>query len=272
MPPKEEEQSGGAPEWMCTFSDMMSLLLCFFVLLFAMSTIEEKKFVQTIAFIKGAFGRVPNLFNMSFIPPVNMTPQKSEPTMDERVIERVKEAIAERAKEKLVSVEQTHQVQIRGVEEGIRFDVQDDVLFRSGSAEIPPASAQAVLDPLAEILSDFTNRIRIEGHTDNVWNEGQPHFYKDNFDLAAARAYNVLKYLETNPNPELRIDHDRLSMESLGPNHPRAPNDTPYGRQLNRRVSIVLLEAFESETIEGELEIPDNPARDAPIGEVMPPP
>ena len=99
--PSKEEPKAGAPEWMCTFSDMMSLLLCFFVLLFALSTIEEKKFVQTIGSIKGAFGRVPNLYNMSFIPPVNVTPTNAQPTMDERKIERAREVIAEKAKELL---------------------------------------------------------------------------------------------------------------------------------------------------------------------------
>ena len=270
MPAKDEEQSGGAPEWMCTFSDMMSLLLCFFVLLFALSTIEEKKFIQTIGFIKGAFGRVPNLFNMSFVPPVNVTPANAQPTMDKRVIERVMEAIAEKAREKLVSIEQTREVQIRGVEEGIRFDIQGEILFRPGSAEIPAASAETVLNPILQILSEFTNRVRIEGHTDNLWNEGQPHFYKDNFDLAAARAYNVLRYMESNPDPKLRIEHKRLSFESFGSNHPLASNETPEGRSANRRVSIILLESFKSENPEGDLTIPENPPVEAPINQVMP--
>ena len=63
--PREEEPKAGAPEWMCTFSDMMSLLLCFFILLFALSSIEEMKFQQTIGFIQGSFGRIPGLLTMS---------------------------------------------------------------------------------------------------------------------------------------------------------------------------------------------------------------
>lgn len=270
MPRKDEEKRSGAPEWMCTFSDMMSLLLCFFVLLFALSTIQEKKFIQTIGLIKGAFGRIPDLYDMSFIPPITVTPQQSEPTMDRRIIERVMETIAQKAKEKLVVDEKTREVQIRGVEEGIRFDIQDHLLFQSGSAEISSASARAVLDPILSILSEFPNRIRIEGHTDNIWSEGMPHFYKDNFDLAAARAYTVLKHMETHPDPALRIEHDRLNLESFGPNHPQAPNDTPWGRRQNRRVSILLLESFQSETREGRQDIPENPPRQAPIEEVMP--
>ncbi|MFH1744413.1 MAG: flagellar motor protein MotB [bacterium] len=268
--PQKDEPKAGAPEWMCTFSDMMSLLLCFFVLLFALSTIEEKKFVQTIGFIKGAFGRVPNMFNMSFIPPINVTPTDAQPTMDVRKIERAMDAIAENFKEKLVAVEQTREVLIRGVEEGFRFEIRGDLLFRPGSAEISDASAKVILDPLSEVLAEFTNRVRIEGHTDNVWDEGQPHFYEDNFDLAAARAYNVLHYMEENPNPALRIAHDRLSFQSLGPNHPAASNDTPEGRQQNRRVSIILLESFKSGSLEGKLDIPENPPSEAPIGDVMP--
>lgn len=268
--PREEEPKAGAPEWMCTFSDMMSLLLCFFILLFALASVEEMKFSQNMAFIQGSFGRIPGLSTMSHVPPINITPTNAQPTMDKRVAERALEAISKDAKEKLVSDEKTRQVQIRGVEEGVRFDIQGEILFKSGSAEIPAASATAILDPILRIVAGFPNRIRIEGYTDNVWGEGNPHFYKDNFDLAAARAYNVLKYMEDHPDPALRIAHNRLSFESYGPNHPVASNDTPEGRSQNRRVSIVLLEAFKSEGYEGELNMPENPPREAPIEEVMP--
>jgi chemotaxis protein MotB len=267
---KKEEESKGAPEWMCTFSDMMSLLLCFFVLLFAVSTVEEQKFMKSLGLIKGSFGRIPGLYGMSYVPPINYTPQRSAPTMEQRITERLKDTFAEKAKEKLIAAKLSLEVQVRAVKEGTRFEIQGELLFRPGSAEISGASATATLDPIMAVLAEVPNRVRIEGHTDSVWNEGAPHFYQDNFDLAAARAYNVLRYMETHRDDALRIAHDRLSFESFGPNHPRAPNDTPEGRQQNRRVSIILLDAFESEILEGQLNVPGKPPSEAPIEEVMP--
>ncbi|MGC9328817.1 MAG: flagellar motor protein MotB, partial [Candidatus Hinthialibacter sp.] len=56
---KKEEKPSGAPEWLCTFSDMMSLLLCFFVLLFSMSSIDKKKMIQAVGSVRAAFGGKP---------------------------------------------------------------------------------------------------------------------------------------------------------------------------------------------------------------------
>lgn len=250
---KAEEAAGGAPEWMCTFSDMMSLLLCFFVLLFSMASIEKQKFIQAIGSIQGALGPIPNLFNMSYIKPIQTTPQKVEPVQRTKSVERAKEAIAKKAKSKLVADEASKDVIVEGVKEGIRFSIYGRLLFEPGQAEIKP-EGERLLNLIAEELALFpTLHVRIEGHTDSSpVPVNSP--YQDNWKLAYGRAFSALVYLRDKVTPpEHCVAETRLSVMSCADNRPRFPNDTPEYRALNRRIEIVLLQGSESEMIQGVL-------------------
>ncbi len=250
---KQEESSGGAPLWMSTFADMMSLLLCFFVLLFSLSTIEKVKFIQAVGSIQGALGRIPNLFNTSYRKPLSIQPQQVEPVQRNKTIERAKEAIAKKARSKLVTDEASREVIVEGVEEGIRFSLAGRILFDSGVAYLKEEAKEILLN-VAEILNDFpTLRIRVEGHTNSIPLNSP---YMNNWRLAQARAFNVMKFLkeEGNVNRQLPEDQSRLSFRSCGEHRPRFPNDTVQNRALNRRVEIVLLQGNQSEVITGVLE------------------
>jgi chemotaxis protein MotB len=252
MPKKEEESSGGAPEWMCTFSDMMSLLLCFFVLLFSMSTIEKEKFVQAISSIQGALGRIPGMYNMAFVPPVSIQPQKSEPTQRNKTIERAKEAIAKKARSKLVALESSSEIIVEGVKEGIRFSLTGRILFARGMSVVS-TEGQKYLDIIAETLRDFGKLdVRIEGHTDS--SPMRNSSFRDNWTLAYSRAFNTMVYLRDDVPAKARIDGKRFSVMSCSDNRPRFPDTTPEYQDLNRRVEIVLLQSSNSESIMGILE------------------
>ncbi len=248
---KSEEGGGGAPEWMCTFSDMMSLLLCFFVLLFSLSSIEKVKFDQYIGSIQGSFGRIPNLFNMSFVKPLSTKPQKVEPAQRTKALKRAKEAIAKKAESKLVAEEKSKDIIVEGVEEGIRFTVTGRLLFEGGSADVK-AEGEKILIDIAEILNDFPElKVRVEGHSSSI--PLPPNsFFRNNWRLSQARAYSVLQIL-SNKNKG-NVKEERLSFMSCGKYRPRFPNDTPENRALNRRVEIVLLQGNRSETVTGILE------------------
>ncbi len=248
---KNEEGGGGAPEWMCTFSDMMSLLLTFFVLLFSLSTIEKVKFQQVIGAIQGSFGRIPNFFNTSYVKPRSIKPQKVEPAQRTKAMNRAKEAIAKNAREKLVAEEKSKEVIVEGVEEGIRFSIAGRLLFDPGSAEVNP-NAEPLLFKVAEILNDFPElQVRVEGHASNTPLPPNSYF-SNNWKLAQARAYSVLNVLSDEEKGNVK--NDRLSFMSCGPYRPRFPNDNPEDRALNRRVEILLLQGSRSEVITGILE------------------
>ena len=86
MPGRDDDQPSGAPEWMCTFADMMSLLLCFFVLLFSISSIDNKQYIQAQGSLRGAFGGLPAPHPVENIPDKKSPPEMSRPMQKEKRI------------------------------------------------------------------------------------------------------------------------------------------------------------------------------------------
>jgi chemotaxis protein MotB len=129
------------------------------------------------------------------------------------------------------------QIAITELQGKLTVDVLDKILFDSGRAEIKPEGL-AVLKRVFEILMTVSDRvIRIEGHTDNIPIAGAlAKRYPTNWELSAARALNVTRYLEKEG-----IDPSILSAAAFGEYQPVAENDTPVGRAKNRRIAIILL-------------------------------
>jgi chemotaxis protein MotB len=129
------------------------------------------------------------------------------------------------------------QIAITELQGKLTVDVLDKILFNSGQAEVKPEGL-AVLKRVVEILMTVTDKvIRIEGHTDNIPIAGAlAKRYPTNWELSAARALNVTRYLEKEG-----IDPSILSAAAFGEYQPVAENDTPEGRAKNRRIAIILL-------------------------------
>jgi chemotaxis protein MotB len=129
------------------------------------------------------------------------------------------------------------QIAITELQGKLTVDVLDKILFDSGQADVKPEGL-AVLKRVVEILMTVTDKvIRIEGHTDNIPIAGAlAKRYPTNWELSAARALNVTRYLEKEG-----IDPTILSAAAFGEYQPVAENDTPEGRAKNRRIAIILL-------------------------------
>lgn len=150
-------------------------------------------------------------------------------------IERLKE-VKRSLEQRLRKEMQAEDVKLDIREKGLVITVLDRVLFDSGKAKLKPGSYN-ILDKVARILKAEVpdKKVGIEGHTDN-----QPIKYsgwKSNWELSTARALNVLHYFEDDKG----IDPERLTAIGYGPYRPVASNETPEGRQKNRRVEIVIL-------------------------------
>ncbi len=117
---------------------------------------------------------------------------------------------------------------------GLVVTVVAEVLFGSGKAKVKP-QGQTVLNKVANVLGPMSEDIAIEGHTDNVPIKFSR--WKSNWELSAQRALNVLHYFEDDKG----INPQRLSATGYGPYQPIASNDTPEGKQMNRRVEIIIL-------------------------------
>jgi len=128
---------------------------------------------------------------------------------------------------------QAGQIQIQQLREGLLLNVSDEILFPSGSAQLS-VQGKDVLARVAAHLKQLPDRVEVQGHTDDV--PIATAIYPSNWELAAARATGVVRWLEGQG-----LEPRRLSGVSFGEQHPVAPNDTPEGRARNRRIEIRLL-------------------------------
>ena len=133
----------------------------------------------------------------------------------------------------LESEVQAGQIEIERMRDGLRLNLSDEILFDSGSAALNP-SGREVLSRVGARLTELPDRVEVQGHTDNVPIARGP--YPSNWELAAARATGVVRWLE-----QQGVDPTRLTGVSFGEYHPIAANDTPEGRARNRRIEVRLL-------------------------------
>lgn len=233
MRKRKKEDKKSTQDWLTTYSDMVTLLLCFFVLLFSFSEIDAQKFRTIMSSFQGGSGVLESGSAMDI-------PEELEGDMntniDEEELEKLKDTIEKYAESIGLKEEITLTIEERGLV--IRFI--DGVFFDSGKAEIKSESEQ-ILHYVAELLNreEFKEKhIKVEGHTDSVPNSYSA-IYPTNWELSSARATNVLRYLVENEG----IDGGRISSSGYSYYRPVAPNDTKENKAKNRRVDIVILKS-----------------------------
>lgn len=243
--------------WKDTFSDLMNLLLCFFVLLFSMSTVDEVKYAELVASLSNSF----SIFNGGAQAIGKGTLVSSGATqlnnLDEYYSDMGKKAedtedaddpqaelqAKQRAQMEEVYGEMTAQTEAKHLEDDLDVTIDDgyqyvmlslsgSVLFDSGSAEIRK-EAQPILSRVGDILKNYEkNQIKIEGHTDD--RPIKTSEYPSNLWLSTARATKVLEYF----NEKKNISMKHLEASGMGDVHPVASNKSAAGRAKNRRVEI----------------------------------
>ncbi|SHJ91593.1 OmpA/MotB family protein [Paramaledivibacter caminithermalis] len=233
----QEEETGGVPEYMATYGDMMTLLLCFFVLLFAFSEIDAKKFQAIMQSFQGSAGVMrggKTLDDTQFVNNSTLEDDITNNLREIRNLQALKESFEKHLKENDLQSQILVELDDRGLL--IRFD--DNVLFDSGRAELKTQSKEIIKFMSSLLKQDkFSDKIiRVEGHTDSDPIKSSKKF-PTNWELSTIRAVNVARFLieETNITPE------RISVSGYSKYHPVAPNDTPQNKAKNRRVDIVIL-------------------------------
>ena len=214
------EDQGGA-RWLTTFNDLMTLLLVFFVLLFAMSNIDVKKIKNFQHSLQSGLG-------------VLREGEKVQIAVIERVpIENIEYKAQKITEDSIRALDTEPGVGIAFTDKGILITLEESFLFRSGIADIDPGGLP-LLDKIADVIRKTSNPIRVEGHTDN--DKINTVRFPSNWELSIARAVNVVKYLVEAG----KISPHRLSAVGYGESRPIFPNDTPQHRAENRRVEILL--------------------------------
>lgn len=244
------ECKSGAPEWMATYGDLVTLLMCFFVLLFAFSSIDAAKFQAVMQSFQGSAGILSGGKSLSEAPLVFDGMPESQ-TSSQSVIEQNKlESLKEQIEEFLEKNQMGGMVDVELEDRGLVIRFKDNVLFDPGSAVIKEGS-KPILVFMSQVLTapDLVNEeIRIEGHTDNVPNISA--LYPSNWELSTARATNVVRYFIE----ESGFVPARLGAAGYSEYHPIASNDTAEGRSANRRVDIVIIKSPTTENSSNEAE------------------
>jgi len=223
---KKDEGEKGAPMWVVTYGDLMSLLLTFFVLLLSFATMDKPREVQeAMISIKGAFGVLPRELTSVRINPIPVRmrrPNKEVEDLGRRVQRGLQVAGLQR------DIKLTYDAA-----GGLKITLPGQMLYRTGETRIRP-EAFAVLENIGALLSDFPETFfEIRGHTDNTALSSDV-LYRDNHDLSGKRADAVARFMNQNAG----IPLDRFEIIACGSGQPIATNTTEEGRSANRRVDI----------------------------------
>ncbi len=231
-PEPQKKVDTGAPRWVVTFGDLMSLLLCFFVLLLSFSELDRQKYKQVAGSMEKVFGVQRRTKVMEVPKGMKMIAKDFD---QELIATRIKEDIGKELDEIISSqlADLKEQIEIDGSDEEIIIRLMGESTFDSGKAVIRP-KMKPLLKKVAELFRSNANDIIIAGHTDNVPIRRGP--YRTNLRLSTARASAVAEYIISAAN----VNPQRISTMGFGEYRPIDTNDTAEGRQKNRRVEIIL--------------------------------
>ncbi|MEW6611551.1 MAG: flagellar motor protein MotD [Pseudomonadota bacterium] len=261
---KKHEEHENHERWLVSYADFITLLFAFFVVMYALSSINEGKYRILSESLVAAFKESPRSIqpiqvgpqspngktptpqgSLTSQTPINVgTPVKADASgIMDRIAQEMQKALGELIK--------TGKVRITRSARGIVVDINANFLFASGRAALTP-DALPLLNKVAEILATFPNEIQVEGFTDN-----QPIHtveFPSNWELSAARASTVIRLLASQG-----VEPGRMVAAGYGEYHPVAPNDSELNRAKNRRVSIVILAPNKRSKIGGTplIELPD---------------
>ncbi|UCD82646.1 MAG: OmpA family protein [Desulfobacterales bacterium] len=221
----------GAPAWVVTFGDLMSLLLCFFVLMLSFSEMDRNKYRIVSGSLKNAFGiqRKKPIFESP--KGQKMIAREFDQAIVLIKVQDVVDPILNELEDEFQEFKGAVDVSVE--QDQVTIRMMGEATFDTGQAMLKKEFVPLLLK-IGEVLSKTRGEIIIAGHTDNVPLRGGP--FKSNLGLSMARAGSVAEFLLKST----AIDPRRLSTMGFGEYRPLADNDTEQGRQKNRRVEIIV--------------------------------
>lgn len=253
------KRGGGAENherWLITYADLITLLMIFFVVMFAMSKVDESKFDSLVVSLQQVFQpsaliTLDNAGGAALQPRPeaedkrNSADDKRTQAARTREAARMEQQQLDELKQRVESFVQgaglDGKINVLDTAKGVQITLNDAALFDSGRAELKD-SAQQVLGGIAPFLGLVSNPVAVEGHTDNrpIANER----YASNWELSSQRAVNVVKFFEVNG-----VAHNRLQAIGLADTVPLAANDSEVNQASNRRVNLVVLRKYPAPSI-----------------------
>jgi len=241
------EHEAGMERWLLSYADFITLLMVFFIMMYAMSKVDEAKYnaiAESLNIVLSGTSISPEPQDTQSVTPDQPGPQLSQDLVNQLQLDAVQQKIQEFiASERVSEPAQSNQqaatklgdyIDIVSQERGLVISIKDTLLFSSGSDQLTPA-AQEIITKLGTALVIIPNYIRVEGHTDNLAINTEK--FPSNWELSAMRASNVMHVLVN----DCGISPERLSVVGYGEFRPLVPNLDPASQARNRRVDIVVL-------------------------------
>ncbi|MDP3843959.1 MAG: flagellar motor protein MotD [Oxalobacteraceae bacterium] len=245
---KYQDEPENHDRWLISYADFITLLFALFVVLYAISSVNEGKYRVLSNALGNAFGRV------SVVPGVVVEPPAALPipgrlanpnTRRNEAIRREREQMTSMARDilkVLAPLIREGKVRVAQTSLGVSVEINASVLFSPGDAKLTDESGQA-LKAVATVLKDDTHAIQVEGHTDNV--PISNFVFPSNWELSAVRASSVVRLFIENG-----IAETRLTAVGYGPTRPIVENESVEGRSKNRRVTVTILSAMQHPSTE----------------------
>lgn len=224
----DAHQEVSQERWLLTYSDMITLLLVLFIVLFALSQVDQAKFKEFQQSAAKAFlTRVPE--GTTDVHKKKASRPKATPVQPNK-LEQIEQALTQALRSQGLLGDVTLSINSAGLVEGL---VSDTTFFQTNSAQLSPIGQQ-IVDTSAGVFRQYSNAIEVSGYTDNEPITGGP--YANNWQLSAARATTVVVRMTMNDG----LNPTQAVILGFGQYHPVASNATPAGKAQNRRVDIVV--------------------------------
>ncbi|MEP7244424.1 MAG: flagellar motor protein MotD [Gammaproteobacteria bacterium] len=289
---KKHEEHANHEAWAIPYGDLVTLLLAFFVVMYAMSSVNEGKYRVLSDSLFAAFRGAPRTMEpvqvgdkqvgsgadiktsivaqsmidgqpRSMLTPLPMSAgaptrpaSESDTSSVQAAAAKELQRVAEQVEQAMDDLVKANMVVVRRKDFWIEVEIKTDILFPSAKAQLEPKAID-VIGRLGASLAPFPNSIRVEGHTDNRPIKTVAFF--SNWELSAARAGSVVRVLASKG-----ISPDRLAVIGYGENRPTHPNATEDGRNANRRVVVVILSAELGKAVNQAMPNSDGSAPEAP--------
>jgi chemotaxis protein MotB len=240
---RKEEKEPNHERWLLTYSDLITLLMIFFVIMYASSNVSATKYKQLSQSLNVAFeGGGKNVIGDdsaisitdSSTKVIDIPPVDSKTSEGNKIEENKMEAIKQNVDKYLKQNGLSNSVSTKIDERGLQVSLNSTLLFDSGKADVKADSIRQLIS-IGKILNKVDNYVRIEGHTDS--SPINNYEFRSNWQLSAIRATNVTELLIS----QAGIHPKRISAIAYGENRPVADNNTEVGKAKNRTVDIIIL-------------------------------
>lgn len=241
--------------WLLPYSDMLTLLLALFIVLFAMSELDGQKYRELAEVFKGELsggtGSEDNGGSNIELPIDEDDDEEATDSEEEEEIERMEELKQLQSLKEEINgyIDENSLSEVIGTEltdEGLLITILNDISFDSGSADVKKDGKKVAKEISEFLLTDPPHQIVVSGHADDVPVHNQR--YESNWELSVTRAINFMGFILENN----QLDPDRFSAKGYGEHHPIVPNTSEENRAKNRRVEVLILPNYNIELDEGD--------------------